>query len=300
MAEQDPATVRASPDPDQVELGQAFRVGAEGDEAVQLMVTLLDRQDAALPIRRLRDWGLGLAKVQFGETVVDVGSGTGTMLRELGTLVGPGGRAVGVEPNPRLRAVATERATASANISVIDGLAGTLPFDDESVDLVWCERVLQHLTDPQGAFTEFARVLRPGGRAVVLDSDHASRVISDIDFEVEAKILDAFIQVMPNARAARHIPRQAMAAGFTVDPDIGSAALLLPTRPRGRPVLVGGRCPACGDTRVDQPGRGGRGLSGASSRRRGGLRLRGGHRLRVPAAEARLTRSESRVRSRVV
>ena len=114
------------------------------------MVTLLDRQDAALPIRRLRDWGLGLAKVQFGETVVDVGSGTGTMLREFGTLVGPGGRAVGVEPNPRLRAVATERAAASANISVIDGLAGTLPFDDESVDLVWCERVLQHLTDPQG------------------------------------------------------------------------------------------------------------------------------------------------------
>ena len=80
------------------------------------MVTLLDRQDGAPPIRRLRDWGLGLAEVQFDETVVDVGSGTGTMLRELGTLVGPGGRAVGVEPNPRLRAVATERATASANM----------------------------------------------------------------------------------------------------------------------------------------------------------------------------------------
>ena len=108
MAEQDPATVRAPTDPNQVKLGHAFRVGAEGDDAVNLMVTLLDRQDAALPIRRLRDWGLGLVNVQFGETVVDVGSGTGTMLGEFGTLVGPGGRAVGVEPNPRLRAVAAK------------------------------------------------------------------------------------------------------------------------------------------------------------------------------------------------
>jgi hypothetical protein len=46
------------------------------------------------------------------------------MLRELGTLVGPGGRAVGVEPNRHLRAVAVERAAASTNISVLDGLAG--------------------------------------------------------------------------------------------------------------------------------------------------------------------------------
>ena len=149
MADQDPATVRARTDPNQVKLGQAFRVGAEGDDAVNLMVTLLDRQDSALPIRRLRDWGLGLANVGLGETVVDVGSGTGTMLREFGTLVGPGGRAVGVEPNPRLRAVATERANASAKSASSTASPGTLPFDDERVDLVWCERVLQHVADPQ-------------------------------------------------------------------------------------------------------------------------------------------------------
>jgi hypothetical protein len=81
-------------------------------------------------------------------------------------------------------------------------------------------------------------VLRPGGRAVVLDSDHATRITCDIDYEVEAKILAAFIQVTPNARAARHIPRQAVTAGLTVDPDIGSAALLLPTQPEGGSSLL--------------------------------------------------------------
>ena len=80
MARQDPEMAGVSPKADQIELGRAFTVGADGDETVQLMVTQLDRQDAALPIRRLRNWGLGLAKVQFGETA-DVGCGTGTMLR---------------------------------------------------------------------------------------------------------------------------------------------------------------------------------------------------------------------------
>ena len=93
---------------------------------------------------------------------------------------------------------------------------------------------------------------------------------------------------MPNARAARYIPRQAMAAGFTVDPDIGSAALLLPTVPEGGPSLleVGARHAVTlgliGQEEADEV------CAGASSRRPGGLRLRRGHRLRIPAAEARL------------
>jgi ubiquinone/menaquinone biosynthesis C-methylase UbiE len=39
-----------------------------------------------------------------------------------------------------------------------------MPFDDSSVDLVWREHVLQHLTDTQAAIDEIGRVLRPGGR----------------------------------------------------------------------------------------------------------------------------------------
>ena len=291
MVEQDPATVRANPDPDQVKLGQAFRVGAEGDEAVKLMVTLLDRQDAALPIRRLRDWGLGLAKVQFGETVVDVGSGTGTLLREFGTLVGPGGRAVGVEPNPRLRAVATERAAASANISVIDGLAGTLPFDDESVDLVWCERVLQHLTDPQGAFAEFARVLRPGDERSSSTPTTPARV--DLRHRPRGRGQDPGRLHPGHAERSSGPAHPASGDGGRIHrrPRHRLAALLLPTVPEGGPSLleVGARHAVTlgliSQEEADEVAR-------AHRARPGGLRLRGGHRLRVPAAEARLTRSE--------
>ena len=157
------------------------------------------------------------------------------MAREMGPLVSPGGRVIGVEPNARLRSVASERAGELADVEFIDGRAGALPFADDSVDVIWCERVLQHLHDPQAAIDDFARVLRPGGRAVLLDSDHASRITSDIDPAVEAKINDAFMRQVPNPHAARLIPRQAMQAGLTVDADIGSVGLVMPHE-----VLIGG------------------------------------------------------------
>ena len=219
-------------------LAGGWRPSSLADEDIELMVMLLDLQDASPPISRLRDWALNALSVQPGEIAVDVGSGTGTITRLLGTLVAPHGQAIGIEPNPRLREIADARATAAAGVRFADGLAGELPLADGSVDVLWCERVLQHLPDPQAAIDEFARVLRPGGRAMLLDSDHASRVMSALDYEIEAKINAAFMGQIPNPRAARLIPQQAMRAGFTVDPDIGSSALLVPPRELRKSPLV--------------------------------------------------------------
>jgi len=205
-----------------------FQPTAQADADVRLMVQVLDLQDSALPILRLRDWALAAVALQSGEVVVDVGSGTGTMARELGALVGPGGRAIGVEPNARLRSIAEERAGEQSEVEFLDGRAGALPFADGSVDLVWCERVLQHLHDPQAAIDDFARVLRPGGRAVLLDSDHSTRIISDVDSDVAAKINAAFMTLVPNPHAARLIPRQATQAGLKLDADVGGVALVMP------------------------------------------------------------------------
>ena len=203
-----------------------FQPEAETDAELGFMVMLLDIQDAAPPIRRLRDWALDLARPQAGEVVLDVGSGTGTMARTLATLVSPGGRAIGVEPNPKLREIAASRAASVTEVSFVDGLAADLPMADSSVDLLWCERVLQHVADAQAAITEFARVLRPGGRAVLLDSDHGTRVTAGLPEELETRLSAAFRSQIANSRSARHIPEQAIRAGLAVDPDIGSSALI--------------------------------------------------------------------------
>ncbi|HKH55899.1 MAG TPA: methyltransferase domain-containing protein [Propionibacteriaceae bacterium] len=231
-------SVEAAPNPGLQFLAKGFRVSAQDDASVRKMLTLLDMQDAAPSIRRLRDWALGLAQPQPGERVIDVGSGSGTMARELAGLVVPGGSVTGVEPNPMLRAIADARAKETGSTaSFVDGFADALPFDDYSVDLIWCERVLQHLDDAQAAINDFARVLRAGGRAVLLDSDHASRVTSDVDPEVEAAVLDAFLRETPNPRAARLIPRQVLTAGLVLDPDIGASALVLPHAVMGQSLV---------------------------------------------------------------
>ena len=137
----------------------------------------------------------------------------------------------------------------------VDGDEAALPFPDASLDVVWCERVLQHLDDAPAALREMARVLRPGGRALVLDADHGSNVESDLPPHVETALQQAFMARVPNPYAARHLPRQAMAAGFVVDPDIGSSALLFPQEileEAGRLRQAGAAAVADGTLSVDE------------------------------------------------
>jgi ubiquinone/menaquinone biosynthesis C-methylase UbiE len=210
-------------------LGSAFKPETVDDEAVARMISVLDGQDSAPSIERLRAWALAAGDVRRGDTCVDVGSGTGTMTRRLARLAGPDARVLGVEPNGMLRRVAQERAESNGvAVEFCQGLATEIPLPDESVDVVWCERVLQHVPDAQAAIAEIARVLRPGGRALLLDSDHATRVESDIEPAIAHAILQAFMSQLANPMSARHVLRQAMAAGLEVDPDVGSSALVFP------------------------------------------------------------------------
>lgn len=140
------------------------------------LVGLLDLQEALPSVARLREWSLDVLSPAPGGVAVDVGCGTDTELRRLAVRVGPKGRAVGVDINPALLQVAAERTPAGSAAEWLPGTATALPFDDQAVDVLRCKRVLQHLTDPQSAASEFARVLRPDGRAVVLDSDWGTAI----------------------------------------------------------------------------------------------------------------------------
>ena len=56
-------------------------------------------------------------------------------------------------------------------ISVVDGAAEAIPVADGSVDAVWSVNTMHHWTDLDGALGEIHRVLRPGGRLVLVDED---------------------------------------------------------------------------------------------------------------------------------
>ena len=207
------------------------RIGEGGAARVATLVALLDAQEQQPAVRRLRAWAFEALAPQPGESVVDVGAGTGTELRRLAEAVAPNGRAVGIEPNPGLREEAARRAALLGSAATfIDGDAADLPFTDGAVHVLRCERVFQHLHDPQAAAHEFARVLSPGGRVAVLDSDWGTVITHPGDPDVVRRYTEANWRRMPNPFAARHLPNQLRAAGLLVDHDIGSAALVMPPR----------------------------------------------------------------------
>ena len=103
--------------------------------------------------------GLGLPP---GAVVLDVGCGEG---RHTARLRDKFGFAVtGVDPVARQLDVARE---AAPGVAFALGSAESLPVEDSTIDLVWCRDVMIHVPQPAKAYTEFCRVLKPGGCALV-------------------------------------------------------------------------------------------------------------------------------------
>jgi SAM-dependent methyltransferase len=209
----------------------------DAERELASLVFVLDAQAALPSVRRLRDWALAELAVSEGETAVDVGSGTGEEVVRLASLVGPAGRAVGIEPHDGLRGVAAERAAGTGAVYV-DGDAYALPFDDHSVDALRCERVWQHLTEPAAAAAEVARVLAPGGRAVILDSDWATAVSNVGDPDVLRRVDEATWRRMANPFSGRHLRAHLADAGLRVRRDIGSSALVFPDELLANPGMI--------------------------------------------------------------
>jgi len=99
-----------------------------------------------------------------GAVVLDVGIGTGLVAREALALIGNQGRLVGVDPSPGMMGE-----VALPGVELISGRAESLPRADASSDFVSMGYALRHIADVGAAFGEFSRVLRPGGRLLVLE-----------------------------------------------------------------------------------------------------------------------------------
>ena len=109
-----------------------------------------------------------VARIRFkpGESLLDVACGTGVLLALVGRLY-PGGGPAGVDLSAPMLAVARRRLPPSVPLRA--GNVESLPFDDQSYDVVVCCSAFHYFRHPGLALAEMKRVLKPGGRIVITD-----------------------------------------------------------------------------------------------------------------------------------
>ena len=142
---------------------------------------------------RFRGYGCGSpvldAGITAGETVVDLGCGSGVECFIAARLVGPNGHVIGVDMLDSMLHVAKTGAQAVmqklgyTNLEFINGYLEALPLADQSVDVIVSNCVLNLSADKRTLFHEILRVLKPGGRLVaadvVCDHEPAASILHD-------------------------------------------------------------------------------------------------------------------------
>lgn len=128
--------------------------------------------------RAFRERLIELARLELGQLVLDVGCGTGTLAIAATRHVQPAGAVHGIDASPQMIARATRKA-AKAGVPAVFRIAAAeqLPFPDASYDIVLSTLMLHHLPRKtrQQCVNEVRRVLKPGGRVLVVDFGRPSR-----------------------------------------------------------------------------------------------------------------------------
>jgi FkbM family methyltransferase len=128
--------------------------------------------------RSLRETFLRLSGARAGETMLDVGCGTGTLALAAKRVVGSSGKVFAIDAAPEMVERARRKARqAGLQIDVREATAQSLPFADGQFDLVTSTLMMHHLPRAarEASAQEIARVLKPGGRVLVVDFASSSQ-----------------------------------------------------------------------------------------------------------------------------
>lgn len=166
--------------------------------------------------RRLRS----ILSARQGEAGLDVGCGVAYLACELAKEVAPGGHIAAIDNSPEAAEASTARVAKEGLAGLVDvrvGDATNLEYPDETFDFVVSAQVYCYVPNVARAVSEAARVLRKGGRLVILDSDWDMCVWESKDYSLTRRIIAARSAFQfAHAHLPRKLHRLIRAAGLTL------------------------------------------------------------------------------------
>ena len=154
---------------------------------------------------------------QVGERILDVGSGPGFLASAIAIAVESEGAVCGVEISEPLNAVARAHCKHQAWVEIRHADATQLPLPSAFFDAAISTQVLEYVPDVDVAIAEMFRVVRPGGRVVIVDTDWDSIVWHSLDPAGMNRVLLAWESHAPHPRLPRTLAGRLRRAGFRVD-----------------------------------------------------------------------------------
>lgn len=115
---------------------------------------------------------IDMTGVRPGNKVLDLAGGTGDLTKKFSKIVGPQGKVVLADINSSMLEVGRERLTNQGyvgNVEYVQANAECLPFEDNTFDVITIAFGLRNVTDKDAALRSMTRVLKPGGRLLVLE-----------------------------------------------------------------------------------------------------------------------------------
>ncbi len=138
-----------------------------------------------------------------GERLLEVGCGSGALCRLMAPPLHPGGEIIGLDVAPDMIAAARRYAAdlppspaqgeglgERVALRFEIGPAEALPYPDGSFDAAFAARLLLHVADPLAVVREMARVVRPGGRVVLMDWDWGTLAVDHTDRALTRRLMD--------------------------------------------------------------------------------------------------------------